>query len=148
VRSFTLVAALLVLVAATFLGCLRFGHADHRAARTVVAAAAYPLLYLSLGVIVGRVRLLDRFGVTLATRGAFGVVTTLAIVAPPLFCVFTGQQLNAVRPNTLNPFIGLANIVDRRGDELDGNLVVLVGCALVATAWATAVLARRDGAWR
>jgi hypothetical protein len=148
VRSFLLVAFLLVLVAATFLGCLRVGHADHRAARTVIAAAAYPLLYLSLGAIVGRVRLLERFGVTVATRGAFGVITALAIVVPPLYCVFTGQQLNATRPNTLNPFIGLANIVDRRGDEFDGNVLVLVACTVVATAWATVVLVRRDGAWR
>ncbi len=147
-RSFLLVAVLLVLMAGTFVGCLRVVGLDGRALRSVVASAAYPLLYLSLAVIVGRWRVFERFGVALATRVAFLSLVALGFIVPMLFCLFTGQQLNARGPNTFNPFLGLANFVDDVGFEFDWNLKVLAATALFAAGCATVVLSRRDGAWK
>jgi hypothetical protein len=147
-RSFSLVAALLVLVALTCLFCVQLVHGDDRASRVVIAAAAYPLLYLSLGAIAGRMEVLERFGQPLATRGAFAVLTAVGIVVPPLASFVTGGQVNAVNPNTFNPFMGLVNYLDRRSDELNANLAVLLAFTALAGLGALVVLGRRDGARR
>lgn len=147
VRSFWL-ALLMLGLSALMWGLLLFEFTSRnpsdKAVRGTVAAFAYPALYLSAGVIIGRLTPLRRFGEPIATRvGFLGAVVFGVAASSALALVFEGRASGKVM-NVLNPVVGLVNFVDRSGSQFDAALVLLCAVALLAVFLAAVVLHGRD----
>ena len=147
VRSFWLIIALLLASAAMW-GYLLYRSRgsgwSERNFRGIVAAFSYPALYLSLGVLVGRLTPLRHFGEPVATRVGFTVSVVLGIaVSMALALVFEGQPDGKVM-NALNPVVGLVNF-DRSGSYSDPALVLLCSVTTLTVVLAAVVLHARDG---
>lgn len=149
-RSFWLVVGLLVLCTLAWgvLYGLSHGDGSGKRLRALLAAPAFPLLYLSAAAFFGRVSFLRRAGEPVATRIAFAVTVVLGSVVPPLIALLGGGRGNDKSVNALNPVIGMVNFLDRSGRELDGALVFLCAVTLLFVFLAGSVLWSRDGARR
>jgi hypothetical protein len=146
-RSFLLVLGLLTA------SCLLWGFLMSRSAmsfrmdkplRALIAALVYPAMYLSFGVLLGRVTPLKRLGEPVASRVGF----VLAVVLGTLLSVLASFVIDG-RPdgkivNALNPIVGMVNFIDRSSRDLDVALMGAITVGLVATVSALFVLAARD----
>ena len=120
------------------------GNADGRAFRGTMAAFAFPTLYLSLGVLMGRLTPLRHLAEPVATRVGFILSVVVGVVASmALSLVFEGRA-NGKEMNALNPLVGLFNFIDRSGSELNSGIVLLGAVTLMAVFLAAVVLHARD----
>lgn len=149
-RSFWL-ALVMLLLSALMWGLLigdfslsRDGSSNERAFRGAVAAFAFPTLYLSLGVLLGRLTPLRHLAEPVATRVGFIVSIVVGVAGSmALSLVFEGRANGKVM-NALNPFLGLVNFIDRSGSELNSGLVLLGAVTVLAVFLAAVVLHARD----
>ena len=147
VRSFWLALALLLgsLALWSFLGSQSWNSASNdKPVRGIVGAFAYPALYLSLGVLIGRLTPLRRFGEPVATRVGFLICVTVGVAGSMALSLVFENRANGKVMNALNPIIGLVNFLDRSGPELDTALVLLCAATLLAVFLAAVVLHGRD----
>jgi hypothetical protein len=149
-RSFWLALGMLVLSAAMwgflYLERASSGSANisNKAFRGLIAAFAYPALYLSLGVLVGRLTPLRRLGEPVATRVGFLLSVAFGVTASMVLAlVFEGRPAGKVM-NALNPVVGLVNFIDSGSSSLSASLVLLSAAALLAVFLAGVVLHGRD----
>jgi hypothetical protein len=112
--------------------------------RGIVGAFAYPALYLSLGVLLGRLTPLRRFGEPVATRVGFLIAVIVGVAGSVALSFVFENRGNGKVINALNPIVGLVNLLDRSGSELDAALVLLSASALLAVFLAAVVLYGRD----
>ncbi|MFT3710497.1 MAG: hypothetical protein QM817_22975 [Archangium sp.] len=146
-RSFLLVLGLLA-ASALMWGFLmtRAGtySAMDKQLRAIVAALVYPAMYLSFGVILGRVTPLNRLGEQVGTRIGFVVAVVLGTLLSVLASFVVDGRPDGKLLNALNPIVGMVNFIDRSSRELDGALMAAITVGLVATVSALFVLAARD----
>ena len=148
VRSFWLGIALLVLSAVMwgFLYRSRGASWSDKNFRGIVGAFCYPALYLSLGVLIGRLTPLRKFGEPVATRVGFIASVVVGIVASmALALMFEGKPGGRLM-NVLNPVVGLLNFLDHGGSEFDAALVLLCAVTVLTVFLAAVVLHARDEA--
>jgi hypothetical protein len=144
-RSVALLFGLLVLEGVVWCVCAYVVGAGERARRITLVAPLYPMLYLSLGVVIGRSPALKRFGETVATRAAFVGATAAGIALPMLASVTVGGRATDTGINLLNPIVGLVNFIDRGYDIDVGGVLLLVSAAGTFAMVALAMLRARDG---
>lgn len=151
-RGFRLALGLLV-TSAVFWGALLLGDAgghfsssEVKSARLLAACLFYPVLFLSLGVLVGRLSPLRRYGEPLATRVGFLSSVALATAAAIGLSVVLGRSGDARMVQALSPFPGLIYFAERGGAAPSGALALLGATALLCTFLAALVLRERDGA--
>jgi len=116
-----------------------------RHSRGLFGALVYPALYLSLGVLAGRLTPLRRFGEPIATRVGFGVVLIVGVTTSVVASLAFEGRVNGKVMNALNPLMGMANFLDSGSSDLDGALVVASAAALLAVFMASITLHARDG---
>ena len=146
-RSFWL-ALLLLLLSALMWGLLISGHTEtdsiERALRGTLAAFAFPSLYLSLGVLLGRLTPLRHLAEPVATRVGFMLSIVVGVVGSiALSLAFDGRPAGKVM-NVLNPLVGLLHFIDGSGAELNSGLVLLGALTAMAVFLASVVLHERD----
>ncbi len=143
-RSFWL--ALVMLFLSAFMWGLLIGDrfqssSNERAFLGTLAAFAYPTLYLSLGVLLGRLTPLRQLAEPVATRVGFIASVVVGIVGSmALSLVFEGKP-NGAEMNALNPLVGLINFIVRPETS---SLVLLGAVTLIAVFLAAVVLHSRD----
>ncbi len=149
-RSFWLALGMLFLSAvmwSVFIGDFSMSSdegSNERAFRGTLAAFAYPALYLSLGVLLGRLTPLRQLSEPVASRVGFIISIVVGVAASmALSIVFEGRPNGKVM-NVLNPLVGLLNFVDRSGSELESGIVLLGAATSMAVVLAAAVLHWRD----
>lgn len=144
-RSFLLIGALLLgsMLLWAFLWARARGHSD-RGERALYGAAAYPLLYLSLAVLVGRLSPLRKLGEPIATRVGFVISVALGVVGSVVLSMLTDGKPEGRLPNALSPFVGMINLLERSGHQMSLALLALLVVAAVTTLAALVVLKARD----
>ncbi|MBI3182376.1 MAG: ABC transporter permease [Myxococcales bacterium] len=115
----------------------------------MLAAPCYLLLYLSLALVVGRIRFLSSLTEPAASRLAFVALMALAAAGPPLAAVLCQRRPDEVSFNHFNPVLGLVNFMGPGLNLSFGGgsvpmLLVLGLTALSALVLADWVLHRRD----
>ncbi len=143
-RSYLLGLGMLFASAALWLFLYARRDGSEKAFRAILAAFAYPALYLSLAVVLGRLTPLQKFGEPVATRVAFLGSVAIGVAASVGLSIAVEGRPDGKLVNALNPIVGLVNFVDRSNDELDAALVLLGCAALLAVFLATLVLVGRD----
>ncbi len=146
-RSFWL-ALLLLSLSALMWGLLIIGHTEtdsiKRALRGTLAAFAFPTLYLSLGVLLGRLTPLRHLAEPVATRVGFMLSIVVGVVGSiALSLAFDGRPDGKVM-NVLNPLVGLLHFIEGSGAEFDSGLVLLGALTAMAVFLASVVLHERD----
>ncbi len=148
-RSFLLVLGLLllstvvwgVMIANSTRGSLG---GSGREVRGWLAAATYPVLYLSLAVVMGRGTPLRRLGEPVATRVAFlGSVVVGVVLSAALSAVVDGRPTGKTM-NALNPLVGLINQLESGSSELENLLAFAIVAASSMAVAALAMLHLRD----
>lgn len=149
-RSAQLLGALLALSTATWLALFWSDARPHltssetRRLYVILAAPAYAALYLSLGVLLGRLGPLRRAaGETLGTRVGFLLALAVSLVVSPLASLLATGRPERGLPNALNPLFGLVGVAEGRASERGLTLVIACSAALVAAVAAAVVLRRR-----
>ncbi len=144
-RSALLVVLLLALSTATWL-VLGVSGAGSVTPRAVLAIPLYPLLYLSLAVVLGRLTPLRSLGEGPASMVAFVVVVVLGVLGS-LFVASAAGRLDHRIYNAFNPILGVVNFIER-GSNSDMEWVFGVLCAVTfgAVLLAGLTLRARDGA--
>ena len=112
--------------------------------RGLMAAPIYPALYLSLGVLVGRLTPLKRLGEPVATRIGFALSIVVGVAVSMAASLLVQGRADGKLMNALNPLVGLINFLDRSSSELDAALVLVSACALLAVFLAAVLLSGRD----
>ncbi|MHB8873554.1 MAG: ABC transporter permease [Myxococcaceae bacterium] len=153
-RGFRLVMAVLVLGLGYWLTLFYLSpgrsSSDVEPLHTLVAGAVYVALYLSAAVVAGRLPFLRPLGVAAASRLMFAVLVFVGSSFPPLVAVLWGARARAVRPNLLNPIVGMLNFAESGQyhagwiPAADTYLELLVAVAALTVLLAEAVLSRRD----
>ncbi|WP_224361392.1 ABC transporter permease [Hyalangium versicolor] len=152
VRGFRLMVLLLVAWSA-FCALLGMGSSMQSNWRTLlhitVAAAAYPLLYFSVALLVAKMPRSDRFASPAAVRILFVALAGLGSVLPPLMALLIDEPANNGLINLLNPTVGLVSFGehDYRMDEPKmpvGLLMFLCGVALLSVFAADRALVERE----
>ena len=143
-RSYGLGLGMLFASGALWLFLYSRQHGSEKAFRAIIAAFAYPALYLSLAVVFGRLSPLQRFGEPVATRVAFLGAVAIGVGASLGLSIAVEGRADGKLVNALNPIVGMVNFVDRSNSQLDAALVLLGGAALLAVFLATLVLVGRD----
>lgn len=144
-RSFWLVAVLL-LVSTLMWGGLWLAGAGSREKelRGILGACFYPLLYMSLGVLAGRLTPLKQLGEPRATRVGFVASVVLGTVISCVVALIVEGRADGRISNALNPLVGMANCLDRSGDDMDIAIVVCGASTLLATFLAALTLRARN----
>lgn len=147
-RSFGLSVGLLLASGALWM-FLYSGHAaihsaSAKAVRGIIAAFAYPALYLSVGVLVGRLTPLQKFGEPVATRIGFLASVAVAVAGSVGVSLAVEGRPDGKLMNAFNPIVGLVNFIDRSNSELDAALVLLCSATVLCLFLATVLLVRRD----
>lgn len=141
-RSFMLIVVLLALCTAGWGAIYAASGTDAKAWRILLASPLFVVLYLSLGVLLGRLSGLKGFGEPIATRAGFAVAAAFGIGAPMFLSVLAGHGAGHKELNHLNPILGIGNI---NGSERGATTLRLVGvCALLFGFLAWTVLSARD----
>lgn len=111
VRGFRLMLLLLV---GWSLFCLTLGiHSDNTRTNersmlyATVAAAAYPILYFAVALLVARMPRSDRLASPAAVRVVFAALAGLASVVPPVLALLVDEPADNGLINLLNPTVGL-----------------------------------------
>lgn len=142
-RSFSIVMGLLaVSTAAWFALYLAASDGSGATFRVLVSAPAFVAMYLSLGVLLGRLTPLEGLGEPLATRAGFTLATFLGVATPMFLSVLLGDRATSSSINVLNPIIGLGNT----SSSSSGNVTVTLAsvCAVLFGVLAWSVLSTRD----
>jgi ABC-type transport system involved in multi-copper enzyme maturation permease subunit len=144
-RSYLLVLALLGVTGAGWLLLFFASGGGDRYQAALVCAPCYPLLYLSLGVIAGRLTPLRTLGEPRASRVAFSVLTALGIASSLVVGLLT-HRVNSRPLHCLNPVFGLVQLLDHPNDPAleRPEVLALLGATGLAVAIAIAVLRARD----
>ena len=140
---------LLVLLTAAWAGLYALLHhgwgGTERRQTMIFAAPLYVGLYVSLGVVVGKLTPMRRLGEPLATRLSFFGMVSLAAIVFPVLAVLTGKRANDREWNLLNPIFGMVNFADRlSGRTARVGLMLLVTGWVLTSAIAWIVLKKRD----
>ena len=147
VRSFWLAIGMLGASGALY-GFLLTGHAhggsSDKAARAIVAAAAYPTLYMSLAVLIGRLSPLRTLGEPAATRLAFVLSVVVGVVGSMVLALAFEGKPGGKTMNALNPLVGMVNFLDSNSSKLDAALVMLCASTLLMGFLAAVLLHGRD----
>ncbi|PZR04438.1 MAG: hypothetical protein DI536_34335 [Archangium gephyra] len=143
-RSFWLMVVLVAASTAVWGGLWWQGGGSERELRGLLAAAFYPLLYMSLGVIVGRLSPLRRLGDPRATRVAYFLMLTLGVVLSVVFSLVVDGRVEGRVANSLNPLIGMVNFLERSSSEMNTALVVCGSTTVLALFLAALTLRSRD----
>jgi hypothetical protein len=149
VRSYGVFLGLVLLSLATwsFMASVGTGNdfgLEDRRARGLLAAAAYPVLYASVAVVLGRVTPLAHLGEPVATRLGFVIALAFGIFGSLGAGLAIEGRASAYAPNTFNPTVGLINLLDRSGSELSGAMRLLTFTTVASVFAAAAVLHGRD----
>jgi hypothetical protein len=147
-RSFLLIMGLLILTTLMW-GFLQtssrsVGSMSEKEARALFGALVYPVMYLSLGVLVGRLTPLRRFGEPVATRVGFVLAVVLGVGLSMMAGLLVDGRASSKLMNALNPIVGLVNFIDRSGSDLGSALLLASAVALLAGFLATLTLSARD----
>src|SRR5206468_3227565 len=111
VRGFLLTVALLAVMTLGWFGLYRaMGGSSTQQVRSLLAAPLFVVLYLSIGVLLGRVTPLRFFGEPIATRAGVALGLVAGTGVPMFLAVLSGQQANEHELNVLSPLLGLAGI--------------------------------------
>lgn len=121
------------------------GRSTSAAVYPILAAPLYVALYLSIGVLLGRLTPLKQLAEPVATRVATAALIFIGSVAPPVAAEAFGGRGNDRTLNALNPLVGLGNYLDGRYHQPGAALAVLVALTLLATFLAHQTLSSRDG---
>ncbi|HLL53294.1 MAG TPA: ABC transporter permease [Myxococcaceae bacterium] len=118
---------------------------DTRLIAGILAAPAFVLLYLALPLIIGRMFQTPRLGSPTSVRLLGLAIVIAATGLPPLAGEVLYNKPTTLWLNVFNPFVGMANLMDRDTTSVERTLLLLVlvagfGSALLADN----VLARRD----
>jgi ABC-type transport system involved in multi-copper enzyme maturation permease subunit len=141
VRSFMLITGLIGVCTAAWAAVFKEGHGNGDYLLPLLAGPLYVVLYLSLGVLAGRLTPFKRMGEPLATRVGLVCVTALGIALPPFFAVLLHKDSDSRSLNVLNPLVGMVNYARSRTSF---GLPLLGAAALLAAFLAWTVLASRD----
>ncbi|MBK7859216.1 MAG: ABC transporter permease [Archangiaceae bacterium] len=142
-RSFILLVGLLALGTA---GCLLLAHLmgshELKYQRVLLAAPMFVVLYLSLGVLLGRLTPLKVLTEPVSTRFGVLVALVLGTLVPMLLSLMVHGRANDRDLNLLSPLLGLSAI--NNGDRGALTLRLVGACALFFGFLAWTVLAARD----
>lgn len=144
-RSFWLMVLLLAATTATWAGMWLRDSGAEKEFRGLIAAGLFPLLYMSIGVILGRVTPLRQLGEPRATRVGYLFGLTLGVVVSVVISLVVDGKPDGRVANSLNPLIGMVNFLDRSGGEMNKALVACGAATFVATFIAAVILRSRDG---
>ena len=81
----------------------------------MIGALAYPVMYLSFGVILGRLSPLKRLNELAVTRAGFILSVVLGVVLSLLVCCCSTTAPTAGSSMRSTRWVGLVNLVDRSG---------------------------------
>ncbi|MBN1207663.1 MAG: ABC transporter permease [Myxococcaceae bacterium] len=114
-----------------------------------VAAAAYPLLYFSVALLVAKMPRSERMTSPAAVRVLFIALAGLASVLPPLLAVLMDEEADNGLINLLNPIVGLVNFATHENQisapkMTAGMLYFLCGVAALAAFAADRILVERE----
>lgn len=113
------------------------------------AAAAYPILFLAVALLVGRMPRSDRLASPVAVRILFVALAGLGSVLPPLVALLMDLPADDALVNLLNPTVGLVNFADNQyvnhGPKMTPGLLFFVcGVSALAAFAADRALAERE----
>lgn len=128
----------------TLLFNARGGSPSDKHVRGLFAAFSYPVLYASIGVVVGRLSPLKRFGEPIATRVGYLLSIVLGVTVSLVLSFAVDGRADSKAMNALNPLVGMVNFVDRSSSELQGPIVLLGAVTLLAVFLAAVTLHGRD----
>lgn len=140
-RSVLLTFGLLALSAVAFGSVAAESNARHVA--LTVASPAFVMLYLSLGLLLGRFTPLKRLGTRSGARIGFFLATALGIVLPTVLAAIANQRPDKGPGWVFNPFFGMVRFIDR--SHLEAEALLLGGVAVVAAVTVLSVLQAEDG---
>jgi hypothetical protein len=140
-RSTMVAFGLLALSATAFGAVAAEGNASHTA--LTLASPGFVLLYLSLGVLLGRLTPLKKLGARNGARAGFLVATLLGIAVPTAFAAIADKRPDRGPGWFFNPFFGMVHFIDRR--HLEAEAALLAGVAALAGVVALLVLYGEDG---
>ncbi|MFZ5439457.1 MAG: ABC transporter permease [Myxococcota bacterium] len=145
-RSFALILALLIGSTAlwTWLYATARG-SSWRGDQTLLAAPAYPLLYLSLAVLAGRLTPLRALGEPTASRVGLIVAIALGTLGSVIASLVFESKPDGRVTNALNPFVGMVHFVERSRHQMTTPLIVLLSATALALLAALVTLKSRDG---
>ncbi len=114
-----------------------------------VAAAAYPMLYFSVALLVAKMPRSNRMASPAAVRALFIALAGLASVLPPLLAILMDEPANNEVINLLNPVVGLVNFASHEYRSSGPKMLVeslyfVCGVAVLAAFAADRVLAERE----
>ncbi len=114
-----------------------------------VASGAYPLLFLSVSLIVAKLPKSDWMASPVAVRILFISIAGLASVLPPLLALIVDQPADDALLNLLNPVVGLVNFGEyeymQQRPKMSGELLVFIcAVALLAAFAADRALVERE----
>jgi hypothetical protein len=148
VRSFWLALGMLGGSAALY-GFLYFtrtnsGDFSEKAFRGIVAAFAYPAMYLSLAVLIGRLTPLRKLGEPAATRIGFVLSVVFGVAASMAAALVVEGRVSGKTMNALNPLVGMVNFLDSSSSKLDPALGMLCAVTMLCTFLAAVLLHGKD----
>lgn len=110
VRSFGVIVSLIAATTLAWFAMFRaFGGGPGENERRLLVAPMFAVMYLSLGVLLGRLTPLRGLGEPLATRIGVVVALFLGTAAPMFISVLLGHRANSKGLNVLNPLLGITN---------------------------------------
>ncbi|MDX2014659.1 MAG: hypothetical protein SFW67_30955 [Myxococcaceae bacterium] len=127
-RSTTIAFVLLAFSALAFF--LASSMRDGRHGAAAIAGPAFVVLYLSLGLLLGRYTPLSQLGPAVGARLGFAIATALGIAVPASVALVTGDRVDRGLGWMFNPFFGMIRFLDKRG--LEEEVLVLAGAAGLA----------------
>jgi hypothetical protein len=138
----------LILCALLMWGSLLFtargGSPGDKHVRGVFAAFAYPLLYLSLGVLLGRLTPLKRLGEPVATRVGYVAAIIIGVTGSLVASLLVDGKPDSRGMNALSPLVGMVNFLERSSSDLTPAAVVLGAATLLAVFLAAVTLHGKD----
>jgi hypothetical protein len=149
-RSFLLITGLITVCTVAWSVVFQQGSGNRNVLHPLLAGPLYVVMYLSLGVLAGRLSPLRRLGEPVATRVGFIAVTALGSAVPPFLALLMGRHPDDTGLNLLNPLVGMVNQLDGSRHvsyglmNKVGDLPVLGAAALLAAFLAWTVLSARD----
>lgn len=132
----------LLLVSATLFGAVAAAE-NHRNTGLMLAAPGFVVLYLSLGVLLGRLTPLKKLGPRNGARVGFFIATTLGIAVPTVLALIVDRRPDKGPGWVFNPFFGMVRFIDRSHLEEEG--LLLAGVASLVGVVALLVLYAEDG---
>ncbi len=142
-RSFVLILFLLLVSTAAWLAIFKaMGGSDAKHLRLVLTPPLFVVMYLSLGVLLGRLTPLRGLGEPIATRAGFAIAVLLGLAVPMFLSVLTGHDATYKELNVLSPVLGIASLNGgARGERI---VMLATACAVLFGFLAFTTLSARD----